>query len=384
MRVQVRHRWFYSIVRHIVSFPLRRYFRFRSDPLPALDAPYILVANHNTDFDSLFLGVAFPKHMYFVASEHIFRIGWLRSLLVYFLDPIPKRKGGTDVNTAMQMVRRIRRGSNIALFAEGNKSFHGVTCPVHPATGTLVKASGASLVTYRMEGGYFSSPRWAHTLRCGKIRGYVVGQYSAQALSVMDAQQINRLIQRDIHEDAYERQRENPVAFRGRRLAEGIQNALYLCPRCHAFGAVYGADNQVLCPCGLGTTYTETGNLSGGNAPFTTLKEWGEWQRSYLQELVKSIGDAPLFTDEGQKLLKIYPDHRTETVAKGTLAIGRNGLICGTFHLPLVQLKGLEIYGKNTIVFSDGEGSRYQVVTETERSGLKYYEANILLREALI
>jgi 1-acyl-sn-glycerol-3-phosphate acyltransferase len=383
MRGQLRHVWFYSAVRHIVGFPLRRYFRFRPEPLPALDAPYILVANHNTDFDSLFLGVAFPKHMYFVASEHIFRVGWLRKLLVYFLNPIPKRKGGADVNTAMQMVRRIRGGNNIALFAEGNKSFHGVTCPVHPATGTLVKASGASLVTYRLEGGYFTSPRWAHTLRRGKIRGHVVGRYSAQTLSAMDTQEINRLIQRDIHEDAYERQREDPVAFRGRRLAQGIQNALYLCPRCHAFGSVYGADNKVLCSCGVSATYAETGNLLGENAPFATLKDWGEWQREYLRYLIKNMGDRPLFSDEGQTLMLIHPDHRTETVTKGTLSIGQSGLSLGTFRLPLAQLEGLEIYGRNTVVFSDGEGNRYQVVTETERSGLKYYEANILLREAL-
>ena len=124
---------------HVAGYPVRKWLRFQTTQVKAAEGPYIVVANHNTDYDSILLGSAFPKHMYFVASEHIFRKEWLRRLLVFFLDPIPKRKGGVDTSTAMQMMRRLRKGANIALFAEGNKSFHGVTCPIHPATGSMYR-----------------------------------------------------------------------------------------------------------------------------------------------------------------------------------------------------------------------------------------------------
>jgi 1-acyl-sn-glycerol-3-phosphate acyltransferase len=381
MRNNRLHVCFYAAMRHLLGWPIRWLLRFRVGPVPAVEGPCIIVSNHNTDFDSLLLGISFPKHMYFVASEHIFRTAWLRKLLVFFLDPIPKRKGGADVGTAMQMVRRLRRGNNIALFAEGNKSFHGATCPVHPATGAMVKASGASLITYRLEGGYFTSPRWAHTLRRGKMRGGAVNVYPPQALSAMKEAEVNRIISRDIDEDAYRRQEESPVAFKGKKLAEGIQNALYLCPRCHAFGTVTGLADQVLCGCGLRATYTETGYLEGENLPFRTLEEWGNWQRAFLAEQLRNAGDAPVFQDENQTIISIYPDHHTETVASGTLSMGRHGLACGAFRLPAEDIRGLEIYGRNTVVFSDGEGNRYQIRSETERSGLKYFEVFQFLHE---
>ncbi|MCE5343057.1 MAG: 1-acyl-sn-glycerol-3-phosphate acyltransferase [Eubacteriales bacterium] len=376
-----RHVRLYTFLRWLLSAPMKWLFCFQTTPVPAVEGPCIVIANHNTDFDSILLGIGYPRHMYFVASEHIFRKEWLRKLLIYFLDPIAKRKGGVDASTALQMVRRLRKGSDIALFAEGNKSFHGATCPVHPATGAMVKASGASMITYKLEGGYFTSPRWAHTLRRGRMKGYPVAVYSPQTLSVLAPQEINRIIQRDIDEDAYQRQGEHPIPFRGKRLAEGIQNALYLCPLCHAFSTVTGKDDQITCGCGLAATYLNTGLLRGARLPFQTLEAWGQWQRERLRGLILASTGGPLFQDREQTLLHIHPDHHTEVAAQGTLSIGRDGLACGDFRLPIVEVEGFEIYGRNTIVFSDGKGDRYQVVSQTERSALKYFEAYAMLRE---
>ena len=375
MKAYRRHVRFYAIMRRLLGPFFRWLLRFQSAPVTVPEGPYIAVANHNTDFDSILLGISFPAHMYFVASEHIFRSAWLRPLLVWFLDPIPKRKGGADVSTALQMARRLRKGMNVALFAEGNKSFHGATCPVHPATGSMVRASGASLVTYRFEGGYLTSPRWGHSLRRGRMRGYPVGVYGPAELAAMSDGQINRLIARDIDEDAYRTQTKDPVDFRGKRLAEGIRNALYLCPRCGAYNTLTGRGDQLTCGCGLTATYTVRGMLAGEGIPFETLTGWGAWQREALSQRIMDAGEDAFISDAGQTVLRIHPDHRTETDAQGTLSMSRGGLRCGDFFVPAEELQGLEIYGRNTLVFSDGNGSRYQVRTTTERSGLAYYDA---------
>lgn len=378
MQAYRRHVRFYRLMRLLISPIFRVLFGFRALPAPDVRGPLIVVANHTTDLDAIFVALCFPQHMYYVASEHIFRKPLLRRFFTYFLDPIPKRKGGADVNTSMQMLRRLKKGMNVMLFAEGNKSFHGETCPVHPATGALVRASGATLVTCRLTGGYFTSPRWAHTLRRGRVTCAPVATYAPEVLAAMTDGQVNALIRRDIDEDAYARQREMPVAYRGKRLAEGIENALYLCPRCGGFGTVHGEGDRIACGCGLAATYAKTGFLTG-DAPFDTLAAWGAWQRAALAERLAACGDAPLVISEGQAILRILPDHMTQPVAQGTLTLGRGGLSCGGFALPLADVRGLEIYGRNTIVFSDASGGRYQVVSAAERSGLAYFEAYALL-----
>ena len=381
MRGYGRHVRFYKIMRRLVGAPVKWLLRFQTDEVKLPDGPVIIASNHNTDFDSILLATAFPKHMYFVASEHIFRSGLIRRFFMYFLDPIPKRKGGADVATAVQMARRLKKGMNVMLFAEGNKSFDGVTCPVHPATGAMVKACGAALVTYRLEGGYFTSPRWASTLRRGRMRGVVVRVFTPEEIAAMSEAAVSRAIAEDIFEDAYLRQTIDPVAYHGKRLAEGIENALYMCPRCREIGTLKGMGDRVSCGCGFQAAYTDMGYLTGEDVPFHTMKVWGDWQREQLRALIRASNGEALFSDPDQGILKIHPDHRVEEIARGTLSMGLQGLTCGGLHLPLDELMGFEIYGRSTIVFSDDGGNRYQVRSGIERSALKYFEAYELMRQ---
>jgi len=372
MQSYKRHLRFYRGARAVLTPLLKQLFRFEAQPAPYINGPYIVIANHTTDLDALLVSISFPRHMYFVASEHLFRSHVWGGLLKYFIDPIPKQKGGADVSTAMKMIRRLKKGINIGLFAEGSKSFHGKTCPVVPATGSLVKASGASLVTYRLEGGYFTSPRWAHTFRKGRMRGYTVRVYPPEELINMTAEEVNAAISTDIGEDAYLRQAEYPVAYRGKRLAQGLENALYMCPGCGKIGSLHGTDDLFSCSCGLKTKLDEMGYIEGG--PFHTVDEWGNWQKERLRELIDSGDEVEIFCDENQEIGRILPSHETALVVRGTLSVSHTGIRCGNFLLTWPHVLGMEVYGRNAVVFSDDQGNHYQLYSPKERSGLKYLD----------
>jgi 1-acyl-sn-glycerol-3-phosphate acyltransferase len=381
MQSYKRHLMFYRGARKLLAPLIKWIFHIEVQPAPEIAGPFIAVSNHVTDLDPLFMGLSFPGHMYFVASEHIFRSPFIGGLLKYFLDPISKQKGGADVGTAMQMLRRIKKGMNVGLFAEGNKSFHGGPCPIVPATGSLVKASGASLCTYRLEGGYFTNPRWSHSLRRGRMKGYPVNVYPPEVLSNMTGEEINKLIARDIGEDAYLRQEEDPISYRGKRLAEGLQNALYLCPGCLGRGTLIGEGDFIRCGCGFEARLLDTGYFEGG--PFKTVAAWGDWQKEKLQRIIGNLGDETVFSDEGQEILMILPGHRVRSLTLGKMTIGRRGLDCGELHWSFQDILGLDVYGRNNIVFSDITGGHYQVRSQTERSGLKYQDAWEILREEM-
>ncbi len=368
-----RHVLFYKGARALLSPLLKGFFRFTAQMAPDIDGPYIVIANHTTDLDALLVAISFKKHMYFVASEHIFRGKRLGRLLVHFLDPIPKQKGGADIATAMQMVRRLKKGMNIGLFAEGSKSFDGKPCPVVPATGSLVKASGASLVTYRLEGGYFTSPRWARTFRKGRMKGYPVKVYTPAELKDMTPEEINDAIARDIGEDAYARQDVQRIAFHGKRLAEGLENALYMCPACQKIGTLKGTGDTFACTCGMNASLDEYGYLTG--APFAKADEWGAWQKEKLRERFALALEGEIFSDRAQELYQIHSLKEETLLKKGTLSVTGAGLAMEGFFLPWEGVMGMEVYGRNRVVFSDSAGNHYRLRSEQERSGLKYMEA---------
>ncbi len=129
----------------------------------------------------------------------------------------------------------------MCLFAEGNRSYNGVTGPIFPATGKLAKATGASLVTYRFEGGYLTTPRWSRSTRKGNMRGYVVNVYSPEQLKTMSPEEVNQRIREDIMEDAFDRQLTMPYRYKGKDLAKGLEHALYFCPKCGKTGTLHSS-----------------------------------------------------------------------------------------------------------------------------------------------
>ena len=80
-----RHTLFYTTLRPLVALFLKLKFGYRYETVKDVPGNYIVLSNHATDYDPLFVGVAFPKQMYFVASEHIARWKRFFKLLNYFL-----------------------------------------------------------------------------------------------------------------------------------------------------------------------------------------------------------------------------------------------------------------------------------------------------------
>ncbi len=368
---RLRHRIMWSILRFPAYIFLKLKFNYSCERAPKIDGPFLLVANHVTDLDPVMVGCSFRQQMYFVASEHLFRRGFMTKLLVWLVAPIPRIKGSTDTVSAMSIMRALKNKSNVGLFAEGDKSWNGLTGQLHPTTGRLIKASRAALVTYKLTGGYLSSPRWSKTSRRGWINGRMVKVYTPEQLMGMTAEAITEAINTDICEDAFETQRRVSIRYRGKALASGLENALYACPACKKVCTLKSRGDDFECSCGLKVKYNEYGFFEGENKPFETVAQWDAWQQSFLRQHALTAGDGPIYEDSEQSLWQIGPDHSEEFVTEGALALYKDRLVLGSFSVPLNKLYQMSVYGDAHIVFS-AEGVNYEIKSEIVRSGRKY------------
>jgi hypothetical protein len=295
-----------------------------------------------------------------------------------------------------EIFRRIKAGFNVCVFSEANRSFNGVTGPVSVAAAKMVKISGAGLVTYRLEGGYFTAPRWSKKMRKGKMTGYVTGRYSSGEIKSMKAEQILDIMSKGIYEDAYARQRENPVRYRGENIAENIETVLYLCPLCKQIGTINSGGDRFYCDCGLDATYTETGFLESrdtnkpGNKfplPFPTITEWDNWQTPQLAEIVKNSGSPPfphsaICGDENQQLYTVDPASGDTLVGEGTMNISRAEFHCAGHVFPIREITKMTIVGQMTIQFALKNGAQFEIRSNFPRNAVKYREIfNILSKE---
>lgn len=379
------HQIVYKAARILLMPYIKYRFGFQFEKVIPKSNPYIVLSNHTTTWDPLLVGMSFPKHMYYVASEHIFRLGILSNLLNIFLEPIMRVKARTEMRTAINILKAIKSGCNVCMFAEGSCSWNGKTGPITSATAKLIKRSKAALITYRLEGSYLTLPRWAKTIRRGKIRGYHVHEYNLDELSAMTEEEIEKAIRDDLYVNAYTDNEKYSIMYCGKRLAENLETVLYICPRCGKMGTLKSKGNILECTCGLSLRYNEYGcfeSNTGEAAPFNTILEWDNWQSIQVQEkadyfrsLPKNI---PITTDVNQSLYRFEVGGTTKHIASGKLSLFCDRLILEDIStgnkcvFPLHEISDMALIQQTLLSFTIGGKKYYEIKSKHPRSGLKY------------
>ncbi|MDP9468824.1 MAG: 1-acyl-sn-glycerol-3-phosphate acyltransferase [Chloroflexota bacterium] len=132
---------------------------------------YIVVGNHNSNFDPPFIGEAIARYtgrpIHFMAKEEIRHwplVGWLaRSSGVFFV-----RRGVGDRAAQRIALDHLAAGRPIGIFPEGTRSRNGVLSEPKAGVALLAIRSGAPLVPVGITGSGRIFPgrsRWPHRTR---------------------------------------------------------------------------------------------------------------------------------------------------------------------------------------------------------------------------
>lgn len=368
-----RNRTLNNILRFLLRRPFEWVFRFRHEDF-SLEEPTLIVCNHVTNFDVILTSLAFPGyHAHFVASEHMFRKGFISKFLRYVFDPISRRKGVSGADTAMACLRKLKAGKSVFIFAEGETSWDGRTQDIFPGIGRMARISGARLLTYRLEGGYLTAPRWGKGIRRGRMQGRIAGIYTPEQLKAMKPEEIDAQIRRDIYEDAWQRQAQQPVAYKGRRRAESMEAVLFICPQCGEYSSLKSRKNSLSCACGLHTEVTPFGDFADAK-PFRNLAQWDAWQRQTFENQL-SLGNIPPLSDDNMTLYALEEQtHGQQMLCSGTLSLEQNVLRIGREAFPLEEISGMGLVMGNGLIFH--AAGRYLELKAPEKRCLrKYYLA---------
>ena len=363
-----KHRFFYGLLRPLVILFAKIRFGYRYEKAHGLPENYIVLSNHTTDYDLLFVTASFPRMMYFVGSEHIARWGFLSKFLHFCFDPVLRPKGASAASTVKEMMRRAKSGANLCLFAEGVRSWDGTPSPIAPSTAKMVQRMGCGLVTYRITGGYFASPMWSGaSVRRGPVHGAPVHVFTAEQLATMDTKELYRIIVDDLGENAYERQLADPKPYKRKALAEGMENILFLCPLCKGHDTFRTLENTVTCSsCGLSFRYNQHGMLE--DSPYPTVQDFHAWQTS---EVVGHVERGVVYS-AGCSSLSTVKDHAQMPVTSGPVSMDPQALRCGDMEFPMHTITDLAMHGQRAIVFT-ADKVYYELIIDEGWNALKFF-----------
>ena len=394
----------FTVMRPFFRLYTRLAYAYRALPAPILPKgePALILSNHNAALDPFFLALSFRRPIFFVASDHIFRLGLVSRIIRYLVAPIPIVKSQMDLRTLRQIRETIRDGGLVGLFPEGNRSFHGRTMFIPPSTGKLVKQLGCTVLLYRLDGGYLTSPRWAIRRRKGFLQGQVVRRIDPAELARLSPDEIFRIMSEALDVDAFAWQRKKKIPYKGRLLAEGLERTLFVCPKCRGLATLTGRKDLFSCACGLSVRYTTLGffspcddwsRLQEENGTFLdNVSAWDTWQRAELPGILFAPGAASeqaCLQDAKQKLVSTERASRSHVLASGNLQLFRDQLVFDSTDgqpkraFPLLSISRMIVHGPQTLQFTTRDNQVWEVRSKTVRSAYKYLLVFQLLQQHL-
>lgn len=369
------NRALWAILRPIVRLILRIRLNVTA-PLLRMQGPFVLLANHASWYDPLLAVCSVAQPLCFAGADRAPRRGFLLGLARSLqLDET------LSVSEALRLAAEEK--SCVGLFPEGQRCADGVTGPIPADLAGQILQSGLGLVTLRISGAYFTAPRWADFIpRRGRIRVRAMRTLSPGVLQAMGAEELQSLIEQDLHEDASATARKRPAAFRGERTAEHLERLLYVCPKCGFIGTLESEENQLRCrKCGFATTYTLSGGLRGGGVPFENLRQWSLWQTDRLKLRIENSGEEAILEDDNVELYSLR-EGGAELVGRGGLHLYRDRLELPTgVAIPVEDIVRLQAAGGSGLRLESRRGSRFELDSVLPLCAGKYITAWKILKE---
>ncbi|MBE5754895.1 MAG: 1-acyl-sn-glycerol-3-phosphate acyltransferase [Clostridiales bacterium] len=382
---KTRHRVICKLLKPIFKLYFRLRYNLKVDNYEKnVPQGALIMCNHLTTLDPFMLASSFSRPIYFIASDDLFTIPIISSIIKWLVAPIPKSKSKSDLLTIKNTLKVLREGGTVAVFPEGNRTLSGGTWEIDISTAKLAKMAKVPLVLYNLKGGYGADPRWGRGVRRGKITCGVVKVLSAQQIEKMTVEELYAIILEKVVSNDYDL----GIKFKSRVRAEYLERALYYCPKCKSFNTLYSKKEKLLCKnCDLSVEYTEDLKLKpiNGQVLGGTVKEWFDAQRVLLKEYA-AMYQEDLFADKKLKARIIYDKKRhdlgrAEIIASnyGVKIRLKNGEL---FDLKFEDLYGVTILGKRKINFYLPDGKTLQLKGSKRFNSVKYLHLYEFITEA--
>lgn len=343
---------------------------------------FIVISNHSDALDPIYILCSLKKYVRFVMGDHVIFNPVVKFFLKTMCGWIVKGRDNHPSVLIEEMKASAEEGVPLGLFAEGTITPNGETGFFSPRTGQLVKDLGVALITYRVKGGFFHTPRWGTGLRKGRIHAGVVHEYSAEELEGMTAEEINAIIKRDIYVNAFEEQRKRLRYYKGKNLAEHIERILYVCPHCKQIGTLHSKGNFLTCDCGYKVEFGQDGFFHQCEKAlvFDNVLDWDKWQKPIWKDKVLNTPDDELiFEETEQPVYTLVKRKKVELSDNGILRLYKDRFEVvlnenETITFPIDKLKLVLNVSVESVMFFDGERFIY-VKSKSPRAAAKYVAA---------
>lgn len=325
------------LVVKIIGAPLKIKFHYKAHPGKD-KGPIVIIANHASRIDYVYTAPAvWPKRLNYVVGYNEFFV-FPTNLMLKVAQVIPKRNFTPDIHCVQSMMRIISEGGSICFMPEGMNSITGMSQPVMPGTGKLLKKLGVNVYYSKIKGGYLSNTKHCQKQRPGRTEVVVDRMFTSEELKSMTGEELEERMNRLLAHDDYIWNSTRGIVYDAKgKPAERLETLLYMCPKCGAMHKMEAGDTTLTCKeCGNKVSIDETGAIrpaAPGSVCPALVTDWTLLEREKAAQDVRQPG----FTYSGEVQVGMLPDYKY-------LTGGKTSEICGSGKLTL-SAAGLHFSG---------------------------------------
>ncbi len=332
--------------------------------------PYLILLNHQMVFDQFFVGMAFKGPIYYVATEDIFSLGWVSSLIRYLIAPIPIKKQTTDVHAVRTCYKVAKEGGTIAIAPEGNRTYSGKTEYMNPAIATLAKTLNLPIAFFRIEGGYGIQPRWCDKIRRGKMRAYFSRVVMPEEYKEWSNDELYQVIQKEL----YVNEAKVTTNFYHRKNAEYLERLLYVCPYCGLSSFESHGDKVRCTRCNRTIQYLPTKELKGigFKLPFRFVNDWYEYQKDFVNKLdINEYIEQPMYSEQALFSEVIVYKNKKLIRENAVVELYGDRILIDDNVFPFAEITAASVLGRNKLnIYHDKKV--YQLKGSKRFNAIKY------------
>ena len=353
--------------------------------------PAIVLCNHGSFIDFIFAATLLRKFRpnFIVARLYFYHkhLGWLIRIIGGF----PKSMFTLDTESTKNCLRVLKEEDKglLAMMPEARLSTTGRFEDVQPSTYSFIKKAGVSVYTVKFGGDYFADPKWGKGFRRGSIvEAELDILYTAEEIQNLSVEEIKQGVEARLYYNEFEWLKERPhIKYRSKRMAEGLENILTVCPVCGQKHTIVTKKDKIFCEkCGyltsLDNRYAFTGDFQ-----FENLTQWYDWQKELLEKEIRENEDFSMVSDVQ---LRLPSDGKglTRSGGQGVCTLSRHGLTYrGTkdgkeveLHFSIQHIYRLLFGAGEDFELYNGTEILYFVPTE-KRSAVDWYMASMILHD---
>ncbi len=322
--------------------------------IKGVKGPFVVIANHQAQFDFVNLIGATRRPMTFVISHSFYSTLPIRDLLDK-MGVIPKQQFQTALSDMKRIKAVLDAGRPVALYPAGLMCEDGLSTPIPQATYKFLKWLGVDVYMARTSGAYFVQPKWGKGLRAGRTYMNIYKLFDKHELATLPLEEVKRRTDEALLFDAYREQEMYRVKYRGSNVA-GLQNVLYRCPHCGEEFTVVLRDKQTLAceNCGFSATADAYSLLHTADGQLLSVSDWS---RETFADLKKQVAEGRLTELTAPATFRMIDSRKNKftDVGSGTVTLTREGFhLTGEMHGEAVDLV-ISVVGLPTLPFSPGK-----------------------------